>query len=92
MKAIEIILKETGFKSIKDLKAHLKKTATNQYGCMYAEIKKPSFKVVYTSNPNCFASFLVSMNMVGMTNQQALDKQSITKAGHKRGCSNYYLK
>lgn len=92
MKAKEIILKETGFKTISALKKHLKENATYQHGCYYFEIKKPSFKVCYTSNPNCFASYLVNMNMVGMTNQLALDKKSITKEGHKRGCSEYYLK
>ena len=70
----------------------LKSIAKSQYGTMTSEIKKPSFKVSYTANPNCFASYLVSMNMVGMTNQLALDYQSITLAGHKRGCSEYYLK
>ncbi len=91
-KAIDIILKETGFKNIAALKKELLKNKEFQYGCYYSEIKKPSFKVSYTSNPNCFASFLVSMNGIGMTKQMALDQKSLTKAGIKRGCSEYYLK
>jgi hypothetical protein len=91
-KVTEIILNETGFKSIPELKKHLKSIAKYQYGCYYAEIKKPTFKVSYTSNPNCFASYLVSLNMVGMTKQLALDKESITDEGLKRGCGEFYLK
>ena len=90
-KAIDIILQETGFKTIAALKAELLKNKVYQYGGHYSEIKKPSFKVSYNDNPNCWASFIVSMNAVGMTKQLALDKQSITKAGIQRGCGNYYF-
>lgn len=92
MDAKKIILKETGFKSINDLKAHLKSIAEFQYGCYYSEIKKPTFRVMYTSNKNCFASYIVSMNGTGMQIEKALDASSITAAGKARGCSNYYLK
>ena len=91
MKAIDIILKETGFKSIADLKKHLKTTAVNQYGCNFSEIKKPSFRVYYTSNPNHFCSFGVSMSFTGMTKTKALDYDSITMEGKKRGCETMHL-
>ena len=88
----QIILSETGFTSIYDLKKHLKSIAKDQYGCMYSEIKKPSFKVYYTSNTNHFCSFGVSMNMTGMQKTLALDILSVTKAGIQRGCLQYILK
>lgn len=92
MDAKQIILKETGFDSIAELKKHLTATAKDQYGTKYSEIKKPSFKVYFTSNENHFCSFGVSMNFTGMQKTLALDASSLTKAGLQRGCLEYVLK
>jgi hypothetical protein len=78
--------------SVSNLKKYLKKTAKYQYGCNTNEIKIYGCSIVYTSNPNCFAEYLISIPLVGMRDQLGLDKSSITKAGHQRGCSGYYLK
>jgi hypothetical protein len=78
--------------SISKLKKYLKENATYQYGCKTYEIDIYGCKITYTSNPNCFANYLIVVPMVGMHNQLGLDKSSITKAGHNRGCGNYYLK
>lgn len=78
--------------SLAKFKKYLKDNAVNQYGCYVKEVTIYGCKVVYTSNPNCFASYLISIPMVGMNSQLGLDKSSITKAGHMRGCSSYYLK
>lgn len=78
--------------SISKLKKYLKETAKYEYGCKTSETKIYGCKVLYTSNPNCFASYLITIPMVGMSNQLGLDSSSITKAGHQRGCSSYYLK
>jgi len=78
--------------SISNLKKHLRKIAVSEYGCETSQTKVYGCKIIYTSNPNCFASYLITIPMVGMYEQLALDKSSITKAGHQRGCSGYYLK
>ncbi len=90
--AKQIILSELGMKSIPQLKKKLKEVAVSQYGTLYGEIKKPTFKVYYTGNENHFCSYGVSLNMVGMVNTMALDSKSITSAGKKRGCAGMYLK
>jgi len=91
MTILEYILTETQTKSITDLKAKLKSIAKNQYGTSMGEIKAKNFRVFYTSNPNHFCTFAISLNGIGMTNTLALDKQSFTKAGLQRGCGNFYL-
>lgn len=91
MTVLEYILKETNTKSITDLKAKLKSIAKKQYGTSIGEIKTSNFRVFYTSNPNHFCTYAISLNGIGMTNTLALDKQSFTKAGLQRGCGNYYL-
>lgn len=83
------IQKEYG--SLSKLKKHLKSIAKNEYGCYYAEVMIYGCKIAYTSNPNCFASFLITIPMIGFSNQQGLGKSSITKAGKQRGCSNYHI-
>lgn len=83
------IKKEYG--GIPALKKHLKSIATNPYGCFTSEVTVYGCRISYTSNPNCFATYLVSIPMVGMSNSMALDKQSLTKAGILRGCANYHL-
>lgn len=81
------------FGSVTGLKNHLKKIAKNEYGCDYAEITIYGCKIIYTSNPNCWASFIVRVKHVGFSSGLALGKSSITKAGKIRGCfgSNYIL-
>jgi hypothetical protein len=78
--------------SVSKLKKHLKDNSVEHYGCKTKEVNIYNCKVSYTSNPNCFASYLVTIPMVGMSDQLGLDKSSITKAGHQRGCGGYYLK
>jgi hypothetical protein len=78
--------------SVSKFKKYLKDSSVYQYGCKTKEVNIYSCKIIYTSNPNCFASYLVTIPMVGMSDQLGLDKSSITKAGHQRGCSGYYLK
>ena len=83
------IIKQFG--SVPKLKAHLKSISTNEYGAYTSEVKIYGCKVVYTSNPNCFASYLVRIPMCGMSDSNALDYSSFTKAGIKR-LGNYNLK
>jgi hypothetical protein len=78
--------------SVSKLKKHLKDNSVAQYGCKTKEVNIYGCKIIYTSNPNCFASYLVTIPMVGMSNQLALDASSITNAGYQRGCGGYYLK
>lgn len=91
MTVLEYILEQTKSKSLDDLKVKLKKTAKNEYGCFFSEIKAKNFRVFYTSNPNHFCEFAISLQGIGMTNTLALDNKSFTKAGLQRGCGNYYL-
>jgi len=78
--------------SLSKLKKYLKEISVHEYGCYTSEVSIYGCRVLYTSNPNCFASYLVTIPMVGMSDQLGLDKSSITKAGHQRGCGGYYLK
>ena len=78
--------------SISKLKTYLKENAVYQYGCKTKEVDVYGCKILYTSNSNCWASYLISIPMGGMIEQLGLDISSITKAGHQRGCSGYYLK
>lgn len=89
----KLVLKESGFKTIASIKKHLKLIATNPYGCYIAEYvnKEKGFSIVYTSNPNCWATYILKMNAVGMIKTLALDRKSITKAGRQRGSGDYYL-
>ena len=87
----EYILKESNCKSFNDLKTKLLKAKKYEYGCYFSEIKYKGFSVKYTSNPNCFASFIVSIPFVGMVSSYGLDSTSITPAGKQRGCASHYL-
>lgn len=80
------IIKEYG--SIPKLKKHLKRIAKNPYGCYTSEVQVYGCKIVYTSNPNCFAEYIINIPMVGFSGQYALGKESITLAGKQRGCFN----
>ena len=77
--------------TVSKLKKLLKDSAKYQYGCYYNEISIYGCKISYTSNDNCFAKFLINIPQVGSSVQYGLGKSSITKAGKKRGCSNYYI-
>ena len=70
--------------STKELKNHLEKNATLEYGSFTNEVIILGQRFSYTSNPNHFATFTVSLNGVGMTKQYALGKSSLTKRGIQR--------
>jgi len=77
--------------SLKGLKQYLKKIAKNEYGCFMGEVELYGCRIFYTSNPNHFCSFAISIPQVGSSNVLGLGKSSITKSGKQRGCSKYYL-
>jgi hypothetical protein len=70
--------------SVAKLKKHLKETATYQYGGYFNEITIYGCKISYNDNPNCFASYIISIPHVGYRSQFGLGKSSITKAGRLR--------
>jgi hypothetical protein len=81
--------------SVSGLKKFLKDTAKYEYGGYTNEVNVYGCRIVYTDNPNCFASFLISIPMVGFNSQFALGKSSLTKAGKIRLGSridNHYIK
>lgn len=80
-----------GHSNLSIIKAELKKIATNPYGAFTSEIQFKGFSISYTANSNCFATFLIKIQLVGMVNSLALDKKSFTKAGKQRGCGSYYF-
>jgi hypothetical protein len=77
--------------SISKFKKFLKENAKFEYGCTSSEITIYGCKIIYTDNENCFANFLVRIPFVGFKGEFALDKSSITKAGLKRSCADFYL-
>lgn len=79
------------FGTITKMKKYLKENAEYQYGCYYNEINIYGCRISYTSNPNCFASYLISIPHCGMSSQYGIGKSSITKAGKIRGCSSHYI-
>ena len=86
---------ENQYGSVEKLKNYLKENAIEQYGCEFSEIEIYNCKISYTSNPNCFASFLIIIPHVGMTSSHALGRDSFTSAGLKRlgsNLSNHYIK
>ncbi len=80
------------FGSVAKLKQHLLNIAKNEYGCLYSEVQVYGCKVVYTSNTNCWAKFLITIPTVGMSNSIALGKSSINKVGIERGCGSKFIK
>lgn len=91
MTILQRVLKETNCKDLPALKKKLMSKKKFEYGCYFSEIKGQAFSVTYTSNENCFASFLISFSGIGMASSYALDAESITKAGHKRSCGHLYM-
>ncbi len=87
---LKVLIKKQ-YGTITKLKKYLKDNAKFQYGCYYNEIELYGCKISYTSNDNCFASFLIDIPHAGFNSQYGLGKSSITKAGKKRGCSDYYI-
>jgi hypothetical protein len=72
------------FGSVSGLKKFLKETATYQYGGFISEIEIDGCRITYTDNPNCFASYIITIPHVGFSSQFGLGKSSITKAGKIR--------
>lgn len=89
MTAKQYILDALGFPDAEALKTDLERRATNEYGVLNAEIKRPDlgFSVYFTANPNHFCRFGARMRGVGMTETRALDAASLTSAGRQRGCT-----
>ena len=79
------------FGSIASLKKHLKDTATNEYGNYTKSIKIYGCEIIYTDNWNCFAHYLVTIPTIGCCASYALDYESRTQAGIKRGAGGHYL-
>jgi cytochrome oxidase Cu insertion factor (SCO1/SenC/PrrC family) len=78
-----------GHANLAKIRKLLKEKAVKQYGCYYSEIKTANgLKLSYTSNPNCFAKYLIGWGKFGSYNQYGLAKKDITKAGKERGCDN----
>jgi hypothetical protein len=77
----EIVAK---FGSVSGLKKFLKENAVYQYGGYSINIEIYGCRISYTDNPNCFASYLISIPHVGFRAQFGLGKSSITKAGKIR--------
>ncbi len=79
--------------SLSKLKKHLKSIAVNEYDCWTASVELMGCRVAYTSNPNHWCEFYVSIPCVVFHDTRALGKQSITKAGALRmGGYKYYIK
>ena len=72
------------FGSVSGLKKFLKDNATYQYGGYSKDIEIYGCRISYTDNPNCFASYIISIPHLGFRSQFGLGKSSITKAGRIR--------
>lgn len=87
----KLIRKHYGHCNLALIREDLKSKSKFEFGCnFYAEEVKGGVMLSYTSNKNCFAEFLVSLQCVGSLNQMALTKKDLTKAGILRGCHNHY--
>lgn len=88
----EIISK---YGSISNLKKFLKANSKFEYGGHFNEVEVFGCKISYNDNPNCFASYIISIPQVGFKTQLALGKSSFTKAGLRRlagtNIGNHYL-
>ena len=78
------------FGGIRELKSHLKQIAVDQYDCFHSEVTVYGCRIYYTTNPNHFCKFGISIPLVGMSSSKALGKSSLTKAGLMR-CPNSYI-
>jgi len=80
-----------GYSDLNKIRKYLKSKAKFQYGCFYyKENIGAGVELTYTSNSNCFASYLISVQGVGMVSSDALQAKDITRAGRQRGCDNLY--
>jgi hypothetical protein len=91
------ILEAVKKKNFTELKQFLLKNRKYEYGCYSSEIKietgiAKGVRVFYTSNPNHFCKFGISFPGIGMVKTLGLDKTSITAAGKKRGCKDFFWK
>ena len=86
-----IIRNHFGHCNLNEVRKYLKSKSVNEYGCFfYEENIGGGIKLAYTSNPNCFAEYLVSIKGVGFSTGYAITKNDITKAGKFRGCESHY--
>jgi len=87
----EIFRTKFGHADLGKIRTYLKSKAVFEYGCYYYKENLGSgVDLTYTSNPNCFASYLISVRGVGMTSSDALQYKDITQAGRNRGCDSHY--
>lgn len=80
--------------SISGLKNFLKNNAVYQYGGHFNEIEIYGCRISYNDNPNCFASFIITVPHIGFISQYGLGISSITKAGKVRlgsQINNHYI-
>lgn len=88
----KIFRNQFGTANLAKIRKYLKENSVNEYGCYFYEEKcGGGISVSYTSNPNCFARYIINVKGVGMTGQYGFTKKDITPVGKQRGCSNYYI-
>ena len=88
----KILKNHYGHSNLSKIRNYLKENSVNEYGCYYyKESIGGGVELSYTSNPNCFAKYLVHLNGVGMVGSYGLTKQDINPAGRLRGCSDMYI-
>jgi len=87
-----ILKSHFGHSNLGKIRTYLKSKSVYEYGCnYYKEYVGNGISVSYTSNPNCYASYLIDINGVGMISSNALTSKDVTKAGKLRGCKSHYL-
>lgn len=80
-----------GHCNLSEIRKYLKSQSVNEYGCFfYKENIGGGSSLTYTSNPNCFAKFILDVKGVGFTSQYAITKKDLTRAGIQRGCGSHY--
>jgi hypothetical protein len=88
----EHIKRHFGHSNLTKIKEYLKSKSKSEYGCnFYKEGIGWGIELSYTSNPNCFAEYLIYLRGVGMVGSYGLTKKDITSAGKTRGCSDMYV-
>lgn len=76
------------FGSVKNLKHFLEFEAEDTgFDVRLSEVEIDGVKVKMSGNPNHFAKFFVQIPHVGMTGTYALDYDSFTRAGKRRGAT-----
>ena len=77
---------QSKFGSIKNLKHFLQYEAEDiGFDVRLSKVELDGVTIKYSGNPNHFAKFYVELRHVGMTGTYALDYDSFTRAGKKRG-------